>query len=328
MSMYIEEPGMFTLVQDLGRWGFQSKGITVSEPMDIFSLRTGNAMLGNDENAAALEVLIFGPEMVFRKDCCIVAAGADLGLVINGSPAEAWKVHSIASGDRVSLAGMAGDGCRAYLCVSGGIDVPLVMGSRATYVRAGLGGMHGRPLQAGDELPLGDPGKDWRKAAGVVCPEELRGTKHRDEPLYTMDGPQIDAFTPEGIKTFYSETYTVTDEIDRMGYRFDGPEIARAKGADIISDGIVFGSVQVPGSGKPIVMMADRQTTGGYTKIAVVSSWSVAQLAQKLPGETVRFSRVTEEEATGFLRRYEDNLRALREKLASHRAAAPQGDRP
>lgn len=194
------------------------------------------------------------------------------------------------------------------------------MGSRATYVRASIGGMNGRPLQAGDDLPLGNAVAGWEKSEGFVCPAEFRGTAHRDEPLYTMDGPQVDAFTEEGIKTFYSATYTVSDECDRMGYRFDGPEIARCKSADIISDGIVFGSVQVPGSGKPIVMMADRQTTGGYTKIAVVSSWSTAQLGQKLPGETVQFSRITEEEATEFLRRFETNLSALREQLASHRA--------
>lgn len=318
MSIHIEEPGMFTLVQDLGRWGYQSKGVTVSEPMDIFSLRLGNAMLGNDENAAALEILLYGPEMEFTKDCCIVMTGADLALSINGAPAEAWRVYRMKPGDKAAVAGMTGDGCRAYLCVSGGIAVPPVMGSRATYVRASLGGMNGRPLQAGDEVPLGNAADGWENSEGFVCPANFRGTACRDEPLYTMDGPQIDAFTEEGIRTFYSAAYTVADEVDRMGYRLDGPEVERRKGADIISDGIVFGSVQVPGSGKPIVMMADRQTAGGYTKIAVVSSWSVARLGQKLPGETVRFARVTEDEATVFLRRFEDNLRELREQLASH----------
>lgn len=318
MAMHIEEPGLFTLVQDLGRWGHQSEGVTVSDPMDGFSLRIGNAMLGNDENAAALEILMYGPEAVFKKACCIVATGGDLGLAINGAPAEAWKVHAVAAGDRVSLSGVTGDGCRAYLCVSGGIDVPPVMGSRATYAKAGLGGHNGRALQMGDVLPLGNAKPGWEKAAGFACPEEFRVTRHRDEPLYTMDGPQVDAFSEEGLAVFYGQPYTVTDEIDRMGYRLDGPEIARVKGADIISDGIAFGAVQVPGSGKPIVMLSDRQTTGGYTKIAVVSSWSVAQLAQKLPGETVRFKKVTEKEAVDLLRRFEENLRVLRDKRAAH----------
>lgn len=321
MAMHIEDPGLFTIVQDLGRWGHQSKGVTVSEPMDVFSLRLGNAMLGNEENAAALEMTMFGPEIVFQKPCCIAVTGADFGLSINGAEAASWQAHQIEAGSRVSLAGMTGDGCRAYLSVSGGIDVPPVMGSRSTYVKAGLGGMQGRSLQPGDVLPLGEPAPGWQASSGFTCPGKFRGTAFRDEPLYTLDGPQIDAFSPEGIAAFYSETYTVTDEIDRMGYRLDGPEIARVKGADIISDGIVFGSVQVPGSGKPIVMMADRQTTGGYTKIAVVSSWSVARLAQKLPGETVRFARVTEQEATAMLRRFENNLNELRGMLAAHRAS-------
>ena len=135
-----------------------------------------------------------------------------------------------------------------------------------------------------------------------------------------MDGPQVDAFTDEGLKTFYNETYTITTDADRMGYRMDGPEIARAKPADIVSDGIVFGAVQVPGHGRPIVMMSDRQTTGGYTKIAVVSTWSAARLAQKLPNETVRFQRVTEHEATGYLERFENDLRVLDQMRATYRS--------
>lgn len=320
MSLHIEEPGLFTLVQDLGRWGHQSEGVTVSDPMDSFSLRIGNAMLGNQDDAAALECLMYGPEAVFRKACCIVATGGDLGLTINGNAAEAWQVHRIAPGDKVSLAGITGDGCRAYLCVSGGIDVPPVMGSRATYAKAKLGGFCGRALAMGDVLPLGKTAPGWEKAEGFICPAEFRGTRHRDEPLYAMDGPQADAFSEKGLATFYGQPYSVTDEIDRMGYRLDGPEIARVKPADIISDGVAFGAVQVPGSGKPIVMLSDRQTTGGYTKIAVVSTWSAAQLAQKLPGEAVRFERVTEKQAVDLLRRFEDNLRALRGKYAAHTA--------
>lgn len=318
MAMHVAEPGLFTLVQDLGRWGHQSEGVAVSNPMDEFSLRIGNAMLGNDDNAAALEVLLYGPEAVFTNDCCIAATGADLGLTINGSPAENWRAHKIAAGDRVSLTGATGDGCRAYLCVSGGVDVPLVMGSRATYTKAGLGGFKGRALQAGDTVPIGSARPGWEKAAGFACPEPFRVTRYRDEPLYALEGPQEDAFSAEGIAVFYSRPYTVTDEIDRMGYRLDGPQIARVRGADIISDGIPFGAVQIPGNGKPIVLLSDRQTTGGYTKIAVVSSWSAAQLAQKLPGETVRFKKISVEEAVELLRRFEESLRVLRDTRAAY----------
>lgn len=318
MSMHIGSPGLFTLVQDLGRWGYQSKGISVSDPMDSFSLRIGNAMLGNDDNTAALEILMSGPEAVFEKSCCIVMTGADLGLIINGSPAEAWRVYRINAYDRIGFSGATGDGCRAYLCVSGGIDVPVVMGSRATHVRAGLGGYKGRALRNGDVLELGGVVSGWKNTEDFVCPREFRVTRDRGETLYTMDGPQTDAFSEEGLATFYTAPYTVTHEIDRMGYRLDGPEIARRRGADVISDAVAFGAVQVPGNGKPIVLLSDRQTTGGYTKIAVISTWSAAQLAQKLPGERVRFQRITETEAVDLLRRFEDNLRALRNQRTTH----------
>lgn len=318
MSMHIGNPGLFTLVQDLGRWGYQSEGVTVSDPMDSFSLRIGNTLLGNEENAAALEILMSGPEAVFDKPCCIVMTGADLGLTVNGSPAKAWHVYRINPYDRIGFSGATGDGCRAYLCVSGGFDVPVVMGSRATYVKARLGGYKGRTLQSGDVLKLGGVVSGWKNTEDFVCPEEFRVTRYRGEALYAMDGPQTDAFSEEGLSTFYNEPYTVTHEIDRMGYRLDGPEIAHRRGADVISDAIAFGAVQVPGNGKPIVLLSDRQTTGGYTKIAVISTWSAAQLAQKLPGEKVRFQKITETEAVDLLRRFENNLHALRSRRVRH----------
>lgn len=320
MSFTVDKPGMFTTVQDLGRWGHQHRGVTVSGPMDSFSLRMGNVMLGNDENDAALEVTLFGLEITMRSARCIALTGADLSMKIDGVSAAAWAVHYVAPGARIALTALTGDGCRGYLCFSGGIDVPLVMGSRSTFTRAKLGGYKGRVLKAGDAVKLREPRSLWRMSAGFVCPQELRVSRFRDEPLYTTDGPQIDAFTDEGVKTFYHETYTVTTDADRMGYRMDGPEIKRAKPADIVSDGIVFGAVQVPGHGRPIVMMADRQTTGGYTKIAVVSAWSAARLSQKLPNETVRFQRVTEKEATGYLERFEDDLRTLDAMRATYRS--------
>jgi biotin-dependent carboxylase-like uncharacterized protein len=288
--------------------------------MDPFSLRMGNVMLGNDENDAALEATLFGLEIVMRTERCVVLSGADLAMNIDGASASPWTAHYVRAGSRIALTALTGDGCRGYLCFSGGIDVPLVMGSRSTFTRAKLGGHEGRALKAGDVLKLREPRPLWRLSAGFVCPQELRTTHFRDEPLYTMDGPQIDAFTQKGVNTFYNETYTITTDADRMGYRMDGPEIERAKPADIVSDGIVFGAVQVPGHGRPIVMMSDCQTTGGYTKIAVVSTWSAARMSQKLPNETVRFRRVTEKEATSCLERFENNLRVLGAMRATYRS--------
>jgi biotin-dependent carboxylase-like uncharacterized protein len=323
MSFTVERPGMMTLVQDLGRWGHQSRGVTVSGPMDQFSLRAGNVMLGNAENDAALEITLLGPEIVFHRECCAVLTGGDPLLKIDGSIAPPWVVLRLAPGSRLAVGGPSGSqnrGVRSYLCVSGGIDVPVVMGSRSTFVRGGLGGYRGRALKAGDVVPTGDPKPLWRASEGFACPMKIRPARGEDEPLYTLDGPQLDAFTDAGVTAFYGETYTVTDKIDRMGYRLDGPEIGHKNGADIISDGIVHGSVQVPGDGKPIVMMSDRQTTGGYAKIATVSTWSAAALAQKMPGDKVRFRRVTENEAARYLIDFEDRLRELDELRASYRS--------
>lgn len=320
MSFFVERPGILSLVQDLGRWGHQSRGVTVSDPMDPFSLRIGNLMLGNDQNDAALEVTLVGLKITFQTECCIVATGADLNMKIDGVPSAAWIVHQVGPGTCLSMDGPASGGCRAYLCISGGIDVPMVMGSRSTFLMAKIGGYEGRALKAGDLVHTCCPRPLWRRSAGFACPPELRPTNEEGEALQAMDGPQIDAFTQKGIDTFYGEAYTVTGEIDRMGYRLDGPKIEHKGSPDIVSDGIVRGSVQVPGEGKPIILMADRQTTGGYTKIAVVGTWSSARLAQRMPGDVVRFERVTEEEAASRLAAFEETMAVLDGMRATYRS--------
>lgn len=319
-SMKIVRPGFFTTVQDLGRWGFQSGGVPVSGAMDPFSLRIGNTLLGNADGDAALEVTVVGPEIVFGGERCVVLCGADLGMIIDGRPAEAWRVYRVLAGSRVSFGGMRGGACRGYLCVSGGVDVPLVMNSRSTYTRAGIGGFGGRALKAGDEISCGENYPLWRLAEGLVCPEGLRPARAQGEPILASDGPQVGAFPDEGLAALYGETYTVSDEADRMGYRLDGPEIARTKPADIVSDGVCWGAVQVPGHGRPIVMMSDRQTTGGYTKIAVAALWSVAALAQRMPGEPVRFKRASVKECAAKLAEFEENIARLAEYRASYRS--------
>ena len=319
-SFVVKKPGMMTIVQDLGRWGHQFMGVPVSDPMDQFSLRIGNVMLGNDQNDAALEIVSSGLDITVNAEQCVVLAGADLNMRIDGLASPPWTVNYIPPGGRIKVEGPPSAGIRSYLCFSGGVEVPLVMGSRSTYTKASLGGYKGRPLRSGDVVSLCDPPPLWRRGAGFVCPEDLRPTLYNGEPLYTMDGPQIDAFTRSGIDTFYGETFTVSSEIDRMGYRLSGPEIERRKRPDIISDGIAHGAVQVPGHGRPIVMMSDRQTTGGYTKIAVVSTWSAARLAQRMPGDEVRFQRVTEEDAVSYLLRFEHDLWLLDDMRAAYRS--------
>jgi allophanate hydrolase subunit 2 len=194
------------------------------------------------------------------------------------------------------------------------------MGSRSTFVRAGIGGYHGRALRKGDIVELGEARPLSRLAEGFVCPPDIRPLYDREGLVFAMAGPQIDAFTESGVETFFNGTFTVTSEIDRMGYRLDGPEIKHKNGADTVSDGITPGAVQVPGDGKPIVMMSDCQTTGGYVKIAVLSSWSAASLARRMPGDQVRFKRVTEEEAVRYLKKFEGDLRRLDEMRATYRS--------
>ena len=193
------------------------------------------------------------------------------------------------------------------------------MGSRSTYLKAALGGFHGRALKSGDVLEAGEPWIGWPRAVGCVCPAELR-PMDGGGPLRAVLGPQDDLIAPESVETFFASEWTVTPQSDRMGVRLAGPLLKHVKSADIVSDAIPPGAVQVPGSGQPIVMLADRQTTGGYVKIAVVHALDAARLAQKLPGEKVRFTRITQEEGIALSRAERAQIDALRRHVSSYTA--------
>jgi biotin-dependent carboxylase-like uncharacterized protein len=238
----------------------------------------------------------------------------------NGVPLLCWTVHRLDAGDAVAFSAPRGGGSRSYFCVSGGIDVPLVMGSRATYTRGRFGGHEGRALKAGDVLVTGTPDALWAECEGLSCPPHLRPVRDPGAPLRVVPGPQDDLFTEEGLAVFYSSEYVVTNSADRMGFRLEGPLVAHKKGADIVSDAICLGSIQVPGHGQPIVMLADRQTTGGYTKIATVCAVDVENLAQRLPGGKVRFEKITVEAAVALLRQEEALLEEVRRLRAAWRS--------
>ncbi|MCL1875120.1 MAG: biotin-dependent carboxyltransferase family protein [Synergistaceae bacterium] len=315
------KPGMFTTVQDLGRFRSQMQGVPVAGAMDSAALRLGNILLGNDENAAGLEVTITGPTLkVITGECCCAITGAEVGVTKNGLPISNWTVHKIVTGDEISFSPPPQNGgVRAYFCVSSGFEVPLSMGSRSTYTRGGFGGHKGRALKAEDVLRTVDPGVLSGEHEGFVCPPRLRPDRNPGAPLRVMPGQQEEAFTEEGIETFYSSEYVITNSADRMGYRMEGAAIAHREGADIISDGICLGSVQVPGHGQPIVMLADRQTTGGYTKIGVVCTVDLGKLAQRLPGQKVRFVKTTLAEAVSFLQQEATLFNSLKELRADWR---------
>ncbi|MDR2137095.1 MAG: biotin-dependent carboxyltransferase family protein [Synergistaceae bacterium] len=326
MKLSIEKPGLFTTVQDLGRRGYQTQGVPVAGAMDSAALCLGNVLLGNEKDPgglepAGLEITVLGPSITVTEGSgCFVVTGAEAGVTKNGTPLPCWTVHRLDAGDTVVFSAPKGGGSRSYFCVSGGIDVPLIMGSRATYTRGKFGGHEGRALKAGDVLVTGEPGTLWADCEGLSCPPRLRPVRDPDAPLRVVPGPQDDLFTEEGLAAFYSSEYVIANSADRMGFRLEGPAIAHKESADIISDAICLGSVQVPGHGQPIVMLADRQTTGGYTKIATVCAVDVENLAQRLPGGKARFEKITVETAVDLLRREENLIEEARRLRAAWRA--------
>ena len=283
-------PGVLTTVQDFGRIGYQQFGVSVSGAMDPRAMRFANLLVGNPENEAVLECTMLGPQLQFDETTIIAVTGGNLGPTLDGQPLKTYCAYKVNAGQTLRFAGLR-SGCRAYIAFAGGLDIPEVMGSRSTYMKAKIGGFKGRKLEKGDAIGFRDPKSelfnlDKRNLTPECVPRDVY-------TLHVIMGPQDDMFTEEGIKTFLSETYTVTPEFDRMGCRFDGPEIAHKNGGDIISDGIAFGAVQVPSAGKPIVMLADRQTTGGYTKIANVMTADFRILAQLKAGDKVRFEKIS-----------------------------------
>lgn len=308
MALEVLEGGLLTTVQDLGRYGYQRFGVPVAGAMDPFALQAANILVGNDLSEAALEMTIVGPTLRATESCLIAVTGADLSLRVNGRPLPSWMAIFVRRGWIIEF-GQRKSGCRAYLAVAGGIDVPPIMGSKSTYLRGGFGGFKGRALKEGDLIPTGQPAFHPLSLAGKEFPPN-RIPKYSDTPeVHVVLGPQDDYFTEEGIATFLSSEYKVSPTSDRMGYRLQGPEIAHKGGADIISDGIALGSVQVPADKQPIVMMADHQTTGGYPKIATVINADIPLLAQCLPGSSmVTFKATTVEEAQD---RYREMARAL-----------------
>jgi antagonist of KipI len=286
----VMDGGFFTTVQDLGRFGYQRYGVPVSGAMDLFALRAANLLVGNPRSAAALEITLAGPRLQFTEDAVIAMAGADIEAELDGRAVPAWRAIAAPEGAVLAL-GSTRDGLRAYLAVSGGIDVPLVLGSRSTFPRAALGGFHGRPLRGGDFVAVFDTRSDRIEARSF--PVEHIPRYGHDHTLRVVLGPQDDAFTEDGLSTFLSSSYVVTPKSDRIGCRLEGPRIAHKESPDIISDGVPFGAVQIAGDGLPMILVADRGTTGGYTKVATVIGADLPRLAQALPGDRVGFRAVS-----------------------------------
>lgn len=292
MAVKVIIPGALTTVQDAGRYGYMGFGIGPSGVMDMKAYEDANYLVGNNDGEAVLEATLFGGIMEFTEDTVVALTGADMEPQINSMPVPMNTPVKVNASDTLSL-GMVKEGCRTYLAFAGGIDVPPVMGSRSTNMKCQIGGYEGRALRTGDIIPLGKSCSYEQ----VMDRKIEKRTYPSDIKVRVLEGPQEDYFTEQGKKTFYSETYTISEQSDRMGYRLDGAAVESVDGTDIVSDGIAFGSVQIPADGKPIVLLADRQTTGGYAKIATVCSFDIPKLVQGKPKDRVRFIPITLKEA-------------------------------
>ncbi len=282
------KPGMLTTIQDLGRTGFQKFGVSVSGAMDFFSHRVANRLVENDEHAATLECTLVGPSLRFLTDTTVAVTGADLSPRLDGREVTMWQAFGVKRGNILSF-GECHRGCRAYVAVAGGIDVPLVLGSRSTHTRTHLGGVEGRPLRKGAIISSFEKGGS-RPPRRFHSPFPERILTSRT--LRFLFGPDVDRFQPASIEDFQEQMYRVSGNSDRMGIRFEGKALAHHASAEIISDAVPFGLIQIPPNGQPIVLAADRQTTGGYSKIGVVITADFPVLAQLKPGDAVHFQSV------------------------------------
>ena len=290
-------PGLLTTVQDLGRQGFGTMGVSPSGAADALSLRIGNLLVGNPAHAAALEMTLLGGAFQFPQGGVLALTGSDFGATLDEKPVELWTSFEARPGQILRL-GPTRSGARCYLCVRGGILVKDFLGSASTHLLSGLGGHEGRALRKGDELKIGELSTSFRKRTlARKALERLRPRK----VLRVTPGPQSDWFPASAQQTFYANTYRVAEESNRMGLRLDGPPIPEGAHGEMISEGVSLGAIQIAAGGLPIILFVEQQTTGGYAKIANVISSDLASLGQLRPRDEIRFERVHWERARALL---------------------------
>ncbi|MHB1683922.1 MAG: 5-oxoprolinase subunit C family protein [Bacilli bacterium] len=324
--MIVRQPGILTTFQDRGRYGFQKYGVLVNGAMDMFALRVANILVGNSQDEAALEITLHGPSIELTEDITFAICGAQLSPMLNGSSVSEWRRISAKAGNLLSF-GKPASGCRAYLAVAGGFDVPEVMGSRSTYLRGQIGGFEGRALKQGDELKVRqtdlkgsvlkvavldeNSGLDW-----FVSPTLFPA--YGPHPVVRfIPGPDFRLFSAESQRLFGTESFKITPQSDRMGYRLSGPTLELASRQEKVSTAVTVGTIQVPPDGNPIILMADRQTIGGYPCIAQVIQVDVPVLAQLKPGDSLTFQEVTLELAQELWREREMNIRILEQAVCN-----------
>lgn len=319
-TMRVDRPGMLSLLQDGGRYGYQRFGVPVNGAMDEWSHRLANVLVGNDPEAAALEITLTGPTVRFTQDTLIALTGADMGVTVGGVPVPMHCAVMVRH-DVPVVFGACKRGARTYLAVRGGFAPAPVLGSRSTNLRARFGGVAGRALRAGDRVGVASPYREVLPVArmmvqsAMACVAAPRPADdlacNAPEALRFLPGPQWERFTSEARKAFAQAAFTVSNQSDRMGYRLEGPALALSSPLEMVSEAVSFGAVQVPPSGAPIVLMADRQSVGGYPKIAYVISADLPALAQATPGTALRFRAVTADIAQRELLAMADRLQSI-----------------
>lgn len=330
MSIHVIKPGMLSTFQDLGRTGYQHLGVPVAGAMDARAHRLANLLAGNAQDMATMEITVSGPVLRFDQPACIAICGADLSPHLRNKPIPLNRPIALKAGSELSF-GERRHGARCYLAVFGGFAVAKVLGSASTYVRSSMGGWHGRALRKGDQIELNThlmssgltalSRKLWD--IEVYLPAALASTPRRTVRI--VKGAQWKEFSPESCAAMITQPFRISPDSERMGYRLQGPAITLSEPRQMISEATSFGTIQVPSGGQPIVLMADRQTTGGYPKIAQVAAVDLPLLAQMLPGDTVRFEPISLDHAQELDAKREvafiklsDQLEPLRQALQSH----------
>jgi antagonist of KipI len=307
MTVTVLHAGLLTTIQDLGRYGAQKYGVIVSGAMDSYSLRIANILVGNDEGEGAIEVTLFGTSLQFEKDQLIAITGADLAANLDGEKAPMWRPVLVRKGSILTFKS-GKKGARAYIAFAGGIAIPQAMGSKSTYLRAGIGGFQGRALQKGDTFDCGE-----MNAIGRSFFHQLKAMDEhftwsvnykalinfqQTQTIRVLEGTEFNRFDEKSKQLLFEKPYIVTTQADRMGYRLEGTApLSLTNQFELLSEGVTYGTIQVPSNGQPIILMVDRQTTGGYPKIAQVISADLPSLAQLQPMATIQFKKVSLQEA-------------------------------
>lgn len=317
------EPGILTTIQDLGRFGFSQFGVPPSGALDTFSLRVSNLLVGNEQGAACLEVTLRGLKIRALKEVVIAITGGDLSPTLNGEPLEMWQTHLLVQDDIIAFK-KVNAGCRAYVSAGGGFTIRKIMGSSSTYLSGRFGGFEGRGLRKGDLLYTSN--RSSLDRLGLRFPSDWISPMGREVFLRAIPGPQDHHFTEKGLQTLTSSSYEVTPQCDRMGVRLEGPLIERRPDVEesIISEGLISGAVQVPGDGKPIIILTEL-VTGGYTKIAAIISTDLPLVAQLKPGDRVKFKLISVKEAHDLLEEEEERLKEFKKIMKNQALEEDRG---